>query len=164
MKKIVYALLGVITALTIHSHAHSRGVYFRMVINFVPSPGACQSFINSGALYMKVDPGIPESMTGGERAEALVNSNSTVAFINAHPGYTVVVPALNEHIFCSAQCALTQANCLRQCRFAVRNFYSVQMPTYAVPNGTIYIRCPTLTMSKYPEFPSDPYTLFPYSR
>lgn len=166
IKKIIrfFAGMGIMGILMgIFGHSAWGGVYYTMVINFVPNPGACQTFINSGALYMAVNPGLPDSING-DRAEALVNSNSTVALLNARPGYTVVVPALKEEIFCAAWCALANENCWKACRFAVNNFYSVQKPTYTVPNGTIFVRCPTLTMSKYPNYPSDPYTKYPYSR
>ncbi|GEM_PF-5777830 len=132
------------------------GVYYRMVINFVPNPASCQDFINSGALYMEVNPGIPDSASGGGQTRALVNSNSTVAMLNAFPGYTVVVPALKEDVFCSAKCAFANLNCWKACKFAVNNFYSVQKPTYTVPNGTIFVRCPTLTMSKYNYYTNEP--------
>jgi hypothetical protein len=164
VKKRIYGLTGILAALAVSSPALGIGVYFNMIINFIPNPASCEYFINSGALFMAVNPGLPETITGGGRIRALVNSNSTIAVLNARPGYTVLVPALDREIFCSAMCALTQANCLRQCAFAVRNFYSVQKPTYAVPNGTVFIRCPTLNMSKYPYYPSDPYTKFPYTR
>jgi hypothetical protein len=163
MKKIIGILSGAMAALVMNSPAFGIGIHFNMVLNFIPNPASCMYFINSGALYMEVNPGLPDTITGGGNIRALVTSNSSVSFINARPGYTVVVPALNEEIFCSARCALTQDNCWRQCRFAVRNFYSVQKPTYAVPNGTVFVRCPTLTMSKYPYYPNDPYTQYPYN-
>jgi hypothetical protein len=163
MRKITSLLLGFMAILSGSSPGFA-GVYYTMVINFIPNPGACQEFINSGALYMAVNPGVPNSLSRDERTQALVNSNSTVALLNAHPGYTVVVPALKEDVFCDAKCAIANINCWKACKFAVNNFYSVQKPTYTVPNGTIFVRCPTLNMSKYPYYPSDPYTKFPYNR
>ncbi len=165
MRKGIATIMGVIGLLAINTPIFGDGVFYNMVINYIPNPGACQVFINSGALYMDVNPGLPDSMTGGT-ARALVNPNSTVALQNAHPGYTIVVPRLDENAFCSAQCAIVNSNqnCWQACKFAVSNFYSVQKPTYTVPNGTIFVRCPTLTMSKYPNYPSDPYTKFPYTR
>lgn len=165
MKKIIISLTGIMAVFALNSPVWGSGFFYNMVINFVPNPGACQDFINSGALYMAVNPGIPDSVSGGGgQTRALVNSNSSVALLNAYPGYTVVVPALKEDIYCAAKCAVANLNCWKACKFAVNNFYSVQKPTYTVPNGTIFVRCPTLTMSKYPNYPSDPYTKFPYNR
>ena len=112
---------------------------------------------------MEVNPGLPDTMTGGGNTQALVNPNYTISLLNAFPGYTIVVPALNERVFCAAQCAIANQNdsCWSACRFAVQNFYSAQRPTYTYPNGTIFIRCPSLTMSKYYNNPNDPYTKFP---
>ncbi|MBS0352261.1 MAG: hypothetical protein JSR33_13970 [Proteobacteria bacterium] len=141
----------------------ANGYFYNMVINYTPNPASCSDFINSGALYMDVNPGLPDTQTGGP-TQALVNNNYTVALLNAHPGYTVVVPRLREDVFCSAKCAIANLNCWKACKFAVSNFYSVQTPTYTVPNGTIFVKCPTLNMSKYPNYPGDPYNQFPYNR
>jgi len=163
MRKLNISMLAVM-AISMFNTPAMAGVYFTMVLNFDPNPPSCGDFINSGALYMEVNPGLPETMSGGVRPRALVNPNYTVALLNANPGYTVVVPALHEDIFCEAKCAITNDNCWHACKFAVYNFYAVQQPTYTVPNGTIVVRCPTLNMSKYPYYPSDPYTQFPYTR
>ncbi len=184
MKKIISGISLLVISF-FHTSIWAQGVFFNMVLNFTPSPSACAYFINSGALYMEVNPRLPDTITGGEervsgvggspelinpqnsiagKILALVNSNHTIALLNARPGYTVIVPALNEQIFCSAMCAVAGPNCWPQCRFAVRNFYSAQKPTYAVPNGTVIVNCPNLNMSKYPYYPSDPYTKFPYTR
>lgn len=162
MKKTVLGLLGIASLLIIQS-SFGIGVYYTMVLNFTPSPAACSAFINSGALYMEVNPNLPDTVTG-DNSVALMNPNYTVALQNAHPGYTVVVPALRENVFCSAYCAITNANCWQQCKFAVSNFYRFQKPTYTVPHGTIMVQCPTLNMLKYPNYPSDPYTNWPYNR
>ena len=164
MKKTLSTLMGLTAALVTNSPVFGIGVYYRMIINYIPNPASCQEFINSGALYMSVNPGLPDTMNGGGKIRALVNSNSTVAMLNARPGYTVIVPALNEEVFCESKCSIANENCWKACKFAVNNFYSVQKPTYTVPNGTIFVRCPTLNMSKYPNYPSDPYTKFPYDR
>lgn len=168
--KILASIIGASLAVSslqpvLAGYQGARGYFYNMVLNFTPSPAACMDFINSGALYMEVNPGLPDTMTGGGNTQALVNSNFTVALLNAHPGYTVVVPALKENVFCAAKCAVANENCWKACKFAVSNFYSVQRPTYTVPNGTIFVNCPTLNMSKYPNYyPSDPYNKFPYTR
>lgn len=141
------------------------GIYTTMVLNFHPNPAYCQDFINSGALFMTVNPGIPESVTG-PGVRAIVNSNSTVALLNIKPGYTTIVPALKRDIYCSAKCAIANQNpsCWKACDFVVNNFYDAQTPTYAVPNGTIVVTCPTLTMSKYLNYPGYPYSNYSYTR
>ena len=110
---------------------------------------------------MAVNPGLPDTITGGGGTRALVNSNSTIAVLNARPSYTVLVPALDQDIFCSAMCALTQDNCLRQCAFAVRNFYSVrnrQPPSrmarylFAVPRSI----CPNIPIIRAILIPNSP--------
>src|SRR5271155_1592041 len=116
MKKKIMALTGLVAMIGYQPVFAAYGVFINMVLNFVPNPGACAYFINTGALYMEVNPGLPLTITGGEKIRALVNANSTVAIINGRPGYTVIVPALNEEVFCSAMCALTEDNCWRQCR------------------------------------------------
>lgn len=183
MKKLIIGI-GSLAISCFYTPILAQGVFFNMILNFTPSPSACAYFINSGALYMEVNPMLPDTITGGEervpaagvnpvtanspniegKTLGLVNSNHTIALLNARPGYTVIVPALNEQIFCAAMCAVAGPNCLPQCRFAVRNFYSAQKPTYAVPNGTVMVNCPTLNMAKYPYYPSDPYNKFPYTR
>ncbi len=162
MRKTITGLFGILTLSLIQS-SFGLGVYYTMVLNFTPNPASCSDFINSGALYMAVNPNLPDTVNG-DVAQALMNTNYTVALLNAHPGYTVVVPALKEDVFCAAKCAIANLNCWKACKFAVSNFYRVQKPTYTVPNGTILVQCPTLNMSKYPNYPSDPYTNWPYNR
>lgn len=162
MKKHLILAAGLITSMA-YLPAFG-GVYTTMVLNFHPNPSYCQDFINSGGLYMAVNPGIPESVTG-PGVRAIVNSNSTVALLNIRPGYTTIVPALNKNIYCTAKCAIVNQNptCWKACDFVVRNFYASQTPTYAMPQGTIVVTCPTLTMSKYLNNPGYPYVNFSYS-
>jgi hypothetical protein len=163
MKKLMMGI-GALALSVFHIPSYAQGVFFNMTLNFIPSPSACAYFIYTGALYMAVNPRLPDTITGGGKIQALITPIYSISIINARPGYTVIVPALNEEVFCSAMCSVAETNCWPQCRFAVSNFYSSQKPTYAVPNGQVDVNCPTLNMSKYPYFPSDPWTKFPYTR
>lgn len=163
MKKVILVFLATFAGCLFNSTAFA-GMYANMVLNFHPNISYCQDFINSGALYMAVNPGVPESVTG--KVSAIVNPNNTVALHNFNPGVTTIVPSLNEAIYCPAKCAIANQNinCRKACTFVVNNFYKTQTPTYAVPNGAIIIQCPTLTMSKYLNYPSYPYSNYPYNR
>lgn len=162
-KAILISMVAAFAGCIINSNAQA-GIYATMVLNYHPNNAYCEDFINSGGLYMSVNPGVPESVTG--KVSAIVNSNNTVALLNFNPGVTTIVPTLDEDIYCPAKCAIVNQNisCRRACSFVVRNFYAVQIPTYAVPNGAIIVECPTLTMSKYLNYPSYPYSNYPYNR
>lgn len=128
----------------------SQGVYFTMVLNYVPDPSTCYDFSSSGALYLEVDKDLPDSsLMNGTRGTAIITPNYTVALYNINPGVSTLLPALNEQIYCNARCALNNPNCLNACHMVVDHFNKSQIPVYADNQKAIFVRCPTFQISNH---------------